>query len=152
MSTLVSHYFIEYEILPSSSNPRVFNPDHTLHPCKLSVQNRNLWTTKDQHTNVFICSKILFHWHSTVIHGIQQAAFIIVDLSSCPLLPVFTVMAQFISHFPWVKWFVCLFVSLVEWAAADSSLTTHHNWPFISPLLYFPNEIVSPDLQVKSLI
>lgn len=86
-------------------------------------------------------------------HDTQQAVFITVDFSSCPLLPLSTVMAQFISplNLTFLGW-RGLFFSLVKWAAADSSLTTHHDWPLISPSPYFPNEIVSPDLQVKTLM
>lgn len=86
-------------------------------------------------------------------HDTQQAVFITVDFSSCPLLPLSTVTAQFISplNLTFLGW-RGLFFSLVKWAAADSSLTTHHDWPLISPSPYFPNEIVSPDLQVKTLM
>lgn len=65
MSTLISPYTSEHELLPSSSNPRVFDLYHALYHCKWSVGHRNLRTTEDQHTNVFICSKILFHCHWT---------------------------------------------------------------------------------------
>ena len=74
------------------------------------------------------------------------------ELPSRPLLSLSAVVAHFISPLNLIfRGWNGLFVSLVGWAATDSSLTTHHNWPFISPSLYFPNEIVSPDLQVKSL-